>query len=90
MTDKTPSVRDDISAYEEMQAELEAAHLGKWALIYERELIAIFDTFDDAAQHAVAKFGRGPYLIRKIGSHSVTLPASVMYGPFHAVNFVRI
>ena len=90
MTDETPSVRDDISAYETMQAELEAKHLGKWAVVYKRELINVYDTFDEAAADAVAKFGRGPYLIRRIGSHTVTLPTSVMYGPLHAINLMRI
>ena len=91
MTEKrTPTVRDDISAYEAMQAELEAAHLGKWAVFHQRECVGIYDSFDDAARDAVSRFGRGPYLIRRIGSHTVTLPTSVMYGPLHAINLMRI
>ena len=87
---KTPTVREDISAFEAMQAELEAAHLGKWAVFHDKKCVGIYDTFELAAQDAVKKFGRGPYLIRRIGAHSVTLPASVMYGPLHAINLMRI
>ena len=49
-----------------------------------QELIGNYASFEDAAQDAVAKFGRGPYLIRQVGAASVTLPASVMYAPIHA------
>jgi hypothetical protein len=85
-----PNVRDDIVAFDAMRSELEAAHLGKWALFYRREFIGVFDNFDDAAKEAVTRFGKGPYLIRRIGSHSVTLPASVMYGPFSTIDTLRI
>lgn len=91
MTDEaTPSVRDDIVAYDAIRSELEASHLGRWALVYRRELIGLFDSFDEAARSAVERFGAGPYLIRRVGAGSVTLPTSVMYGPLHAVNFLRI
>jgi hypothetical protein len=90
MTDTPLSIRDDIVAFEAMRAALEADHLGKWVLFYNRELIDFFDNFDDAAKLAVERFGKGPYLIRRIGAHTVTLPASVMYGPLHAVHPLRI
>lgn len=69
----------EISAYENMRDELEAQHMGKWVIIHETELVGIYNTFEDAAEEAVRKFGRGPYLIRQVGAPPVTLPASVMY-----------
>lgn len=90
MTDAKPTIRDDIAAFDAMRPELEAAHLGCWALFHNRELEGLYDSFDEAAQVAVRKFGRGPYLIRQIGAPSVTLPASVMYGPLHAINIMRV
>jgi len=90
MTQQAPSIRNDISAYEAMRAELEGAHLGNWVLFHACELRGIYRTFDEAAEEAVRQFGRGPYLIRQIGAPSVTLPASVVYGPLHAVNFMRV
>ena len=78
-------LEQEIAAYNGMKAELEQHHMGKWVLIRGDELIGTFDTLDTAAQEAVSRFGRGPYLIRQVGAPDrVTLPASVMYHPLHA------
>ena len=71
----------DIAAYEKMRLDLEADHLRKWVLIYREKRVGIFETFNEAANEAVKKFGRGPYLIRQIGISKITLPASVMFRP---------
>lgn len=70
---------DEIAAYEVMRDALETDSLGKWALVHQRKLVGTFDSFDSAAAEAVREFGRGPYLIRRVGASAVTLPASVMY-----------
>lgn len=80
----------EISAYEGMSAELEAHHMGKWVLIHDLKLVAIFDSFESAAKKAVRQFGRGPYLIRQVGAPPLTLPASVMCRVDYARNKVRI
>lgn len=90
MVQAEPNIRDDIAAYEAMRSDLEASNLGNWALIRARQLHGIYRSFDEAAEEAVRQFGRGPYLIRQIGAPSVTLPASVVYGPLHAINFMRV
>lgn len=77
-------VKKDIAAYEKMQSELEATHMGKWVLFYDEKFIALFDSFESAAEQAVERFGRGPYLIRQVGAPPVTLPASVMFRPSYA------
>jgi hypothetical protein len=77
-------VESDIAAYEAMKGELEAKHMGFWVLFYEGKLIALFDSFEGAAEDAVRRFGRGPYLIRQIGAPPVSLPASLMYRPTRA------
>lgn len=84
------SLGDNIAAFDGMRASLEAAQLGKWALVNERMLIGVFDTFEAAATTALEKYGDAPYLIRRIGAHSVTLPASVMFGPARAVSVLRV
>jgi hypothetical protein len=71
----------EIAAYESMQKALESEHTGKWVLVKDRKLIALYDSFETAAQDAVHQFGRGPYLIRQIGASPVVLPASIMF-PF--------
>ncbi len=76
-------LRDEIAAYDEMRADLEAGSLWKWALVHNRALIGTYDTFEAAAEDAVQRFGRGPYLIRQIGAPPISLPASVLYHPIH-------
>lgn len=83
-------LKDEIAAFEAIRGDLEAAHLGKWALVHDRKLEGTFDSFDDAAMVAVERFGRGPYLIRQIGAPPITLPASVLYHPVHGDRAVRI
>jgi hypothetical protein len=71
----------ELAAFEEKRAELEAKYMGKWVLIYNCELIGVYDSVETAAKVAVERFGRGPYLIRQVGASPVTLPASYMYHP---------
>jgi len=84
------TIHEELAAYESLRGNLEADHMGKWVLIRNRELIALFDSFDAAAQEAVQKFGRGPYLIRQVGAPPVTLPASVMFHPGYAKHKLRV
>ena len=69
----------DLAAFEAVRSELEARAMGKWVLFQDAALIGVFDSMEAAAERAVADFGAGPYLLRQIGSSSVTLPASVMF-----------
>lgn len=72
------SLKQEIEAYEAMRSDLEAEHLGEWALVHDRTLVEVFKDFQIAAQEAVSRFGRGPYLIRQIGAPPRVLPASVV------------
>jgi hypothetical protein len=83
-------VDKEITAYENMRGELEAHNMGKWVLIYDCKLIGTFGTFDEAATSAVAKFGRGPYLIRQVGAPPIVLPASVAYRVIYGSDKVRV
>lgn len=76
-------INDEIKAFQEMQAELESTHMGEWALLHDGKLVGTFGTFESAADSAVQKFGRGPFLIRQVGGPPATLPISVMY-PWNA------
>jgi hypothetical protein len=73
------TLETEMAFFEEQRAHLEAENMGKWVVIYGKELVGVFDSFDAAAAVAVERFGRGPYLIRQIGAAPVTLPASAMY-----------
>lgn len=83
-------LKDEIAAYETMKADLESTHLGKWALVHDKVLVGTYDSFEQVAEDAVARFGRGPYLIRQIGAPPITLPASVLYHPTHGSDPLRI
>jgi hypothetical protein len=84
------ALRDEIDTYESLRSQLEAEHNGEWVLIRDKELIGAFPAFDQVAAEAVRRFGRGPYLIRQVGARTVTLPASVMYGPLHGPKQLRV
>jgi hypothetical protein len=75
------SLDTEIATFDTLRPNLEAEHMGEWSLIRETALIGTFASLDEAAQCAVASFGRGPYLIRQIGALPVVLPASVRYYP---------
>src|ERR1035437_5384319 len=59
-----------------MQEELEEKHMGKWVLFHNETFFAVYGSFEAAADDAVRRFGRGPYLIRQVGSPPVVMPAS--------------
>lgn len=72
-------ISEEIRAFEAIQSDLEANHMGKWVLIRDRLLVGVFETFEEAADTATQKFGRGPFLIREVGAAPTTLPISVLY-----------
>ncbi len=74
----------EIAVFETLRARLEAESFGKWALIHGEDLFGTFQSFEDAAGEAVGRFGRGPYLIRQIGSAPLVIPASAMFIFQHA------
>ena len=75
---------EEIAAYERMRNELETDYLGLWVVVHDEELIGTYDSFQTAAETAVERFGRGPYLIRRVGEPPMTLPASLRFRPVHA------
>ena len=76
----TTSLSDQIEAYTAMRDQLERDHLGQWVVFYGEELVGAYDDFQLAAESAVQRFGRGPYLIRRVGEPPPRLPTSVLYG----------
>ncbi len=79
------ALETEIKAFEARRAELEAQHRGKFVVFHGEELIGVYDTVEAAAEEAVRRFGRGPYLMRQVGGPPITLPASVMYRPVSRV-----
>ena len=78
------TLKSEIAAYELMRNDLEIEHLGEWVVVRDEKLAGTYDSFEKAAEDAVERFGRGPYLIRRVGAPPLVLPASVQYRPVHA------
>jgi len=68
-----PRLAPERKLYDQLRVDLEAKSMGKWVLIHGSELIGVFATFEAAAEEAARRFGRGPCLIRQIGTPEVTL-----------------
>lgn len=66
----------EIAAYEAKRVELERHYKGKFVIFHDGEFIGAFDSFDAAADEAVRRFGRGPYLIRQVGVPVAPVPTS--------------
>ena len=75
-------LKEEIAAYERMRDDLELENFGKWVVVHDEKLAGIYDSFEVAADNAVQRFGRGPYLIKRVGEPPMTLPASVLYSPY--------
>ncbi len=81
--DAVATLSSQIAAYEEMRDVLETDHFGTWVVFHGGKLVGAYESFEEAAQDAVHRFGRGPYLIRRVGAPPINLPASVQYRPVY-------
>ena len=83
--DEAANLERQKDIYAKEKKILESAHAGKWVVVHDGKVHDPFPTFEEAAAFAVESFGRGPYLIREIGSSGeMFLPASVIYQPVPA------
>ena len=78
-TETTNQLVTEIQAFEALRGELEKNHMGKFVVFKDNDFIGAWDTLDAAATEAVTRFGRGPYLIRQVGTPPPTIPASVLF-----------
>ena len=65
----------EIKAYEKMKEQLEAEHWRQWVVFHREEFRGAFDDFQDAAEFAIQRFGRGPYLIEQVGAPPPMFPS---------------
>ena len=84
MNQNIKTLDENIKVFMSMKDELTKHHYSKFVLIYDGEYIDSFDTFNNAAQEAVTRFGEGPYLIRQVGMpDTMSIPASIAYQPYY-------
>jgi hypothetical protein len=74
-----PSLATEMKTFDARRSDLERTYFGKFVVVKGEEVIGAWDTLGAAADEAVRRFGRGPYLIRQVGAPPVTLPASVLF-----------
>ena len=72
-------LRKEIDAYEAMLDYLEREHMDKWVVVHDEKLVDSYETFQDAAYDAIARFGRGPYLIRLVGEPPIIMSPRIWY-----------
>ena len=77
------TLEQNIAAYERMQDQLEAEHMGQWVVVDNEQLINAFDDFQDAADLVIETIGPG-CLLRQVGRPPARLPASVVCQPISA------
>ena len=77
----------NIDAFEAQRETLEKHYMGKHALFHEGEFVGAFDTFHNAAEDAVRRFGNDTFLIRQVGApNEMPIPASLAYRPVRSAN----
>jgi hypothetical protein len=79
MTPVEAPLSTEIDAYESRKEELERLYPRKFVVFKGADLVGAWDTLDAAAREAIARYGRGPYLIRQVGGPPLRLPASVLF-----------
>jgi hypothetical protein len=77
-------LKDDIAAFERMRKDLEAKHLKEWVVFHKGQFEGIFPNFESAAESAVERFDRGPYLIRQVGAGPVHFGGGMIMRPIYA------
>ena len=80
-THEPASLALNISAYEANKSELERELFGRWTVFYDAELAGDFPDLQEAAAFAVSNYGRGPYMIRRVGAPPPRLPPRLTAHP---------
>lgn len=80
----------ELATYERERGRLDAEHKTKFVLIQADRVVGAFDSFHEAAAHALPLFASEPFLIRRVPEDRVKLSVAVLYGLAHAGNPVHV
>ena len=75
----TEPLEQEIATFERELDRLTREHAGKFVLVHGEEIVDAFDTFENAADAGLARFGAGPFLIRQVGGDEPRLSIAAMY-----------
>jgi len=56
----------ELAVYEKMKTDLLKTHNGKFVLIHAEDFCGAFDTAENAYNEGVQRFGRDPFLVKKV------------------------
>jgi hypothetical protein len=56
----------ELEVFARMKDQLLISHQGKFALIHGAEFLGAFDSAENAYSEGVSRFGRGPFLVKRI------------------------
>ena len=76
----------ESALYEAKKEEWEKEHFMEWVVIHGTELVGFYEDFQLAATTAIQLYGRGPYLIQRIGEPKRPLPISLFMGTKYAAH----
>ena len=76
----TDVLKRELATLKKERARLEREHMGEFVLIHGTKVVGTFDTFEKAATDGLYRFGRKPFLIRRVGANTIEIPAAVLYG----------
>jgi len=65
----TMPLEKELARFDALKAELLKTYDGKFALIHGDDFIGAFDSAENAYSEGVKRFGREPFLIRRITQH---------------------
>ena len=73
--------RSNYEAYvENYQAELEQTHFGKVVLLHDREIVKVFDDWDNALSIGYKRYGSGNFSVQEIGARPISLGIRSAFG----------
>ena len=79
------ALEQELATFDRLKTQLLENHTGKFALIKGEEFIDAFDTADNAYQEGVTRFGREPFLVKRISqTEEVYRNQALFTGLMHA------
>ncbi len=72
-------LEQELAHFERIKADLLKNHAGKFALIKGEEFIGAFDSADNAYKEGVTRFGREPFLVKRISEQEEVYRNSALF-----------
>ncbi|MXX86193.1 MAG: hypothetical protein F4Y71_07020 [Acidobacteria bacterium] len=66
------------ATFERHRKDIEKTYPEDHGVLVRGRPVEVYATFEEAAQLAVARYGKGPYMIRQIQQAPIVLPSSIM------------